>query len=118
MKLLKLIFGEKKEPAKINSISMDEYKFSRDAEQLRQKNEWIKQNELQKKKDSCYLGTRNKAFYGTYEEYISKTELFGQHAGLAAMSRISAQQQAAYLNSSSGYFGRLQMYPNNSIFWR
>lgn len=33
------------------------------------KSDWETKNELAKKCDTCYLGTRHTAFYGTYEEY-------------------------------------------------
>lgn len=78
----------------------------------RAKAEWETRNELEKKIDACYLGTRRQAFYGTYEEfqaYTSSKELwslsvFQQHQQLHAnaLQQIANQQQGIQQFSGRG----------------
>jgi hypothetical protein len=69
LKLIKKLFGIKEdEPHPAFCEHQQRMKEKWLAEEAR-KAEWEADNELKKKHDAAYLGTKHNAYYGTYEEW-------------------------------------------------
>ena len=109
IKFIKSIFSDnKKDTKESDDTYMEQVKKDaelRNAEKEKQKSEWIMRNDLKKKIDQCYLGTRKTAFYGTYEEFMAEHN----HGSLAAMQRTAYER-----GISSGVQGQvLGLYNQN-----
>lgn len=66
------------------------------------KAEWETRNELEKKIDACYLGTRRQAFYGTYEKWqaVRRQEALALHLYIPNQLQMLAPQQAEQMQNA------------------
>jgi len=87
------------EELRANDKKFEKEKSKYELEKEERRLVWEKENDLKKRIDACYLGFRHEAFYGTYEEFLNRTNRFMPIPNMNNMFRdqsLANAQAAAY----------------------